>query len=410
MMADTQEELFDTEGDASEELSNGDDTTDVSPSFTLLGAPKDFAWELTDPVLGGIRGTNPHPGFGTFELNLNRSLADQLGPFFDSLETAPLTLTNINSIQDGAEGVYALYIDGKLSYVGKSNAQRGLKQRLKRHRRKLSNRKNVTVDDVRFKAAQIYSFSAFNVETLLLLLTRERAVKLAQEEYQHKIADWEAEQATIDSDKPARPVGRALTEEQREMRNAYQADHDAWKQRLREHRARKPKAPKLKDVKPPFLNNSGFGSNDTGAERDTQKTSPFDRSYPLDIDCLVDADAMSKERIPDEARRRRLPKTDTLLSALDWFSENVSFTFRVSDESKESLRNINVDTNELFAPAPMRTVLARISEQCPDDWTVTVMKGKVLAYEGQKKLKDVELHLRRGMEVEPNEGEAAAED
>ncbi|MGA9670218.1 MAG: GIY-YIG nuclease family protein, partial [Terracidiphilus sp.] len=325
-------------------------------------------------------------------------------------ETAPLTLVNIDKIQDGAEGVYALYIAGELSYVGKSNAQRGLKQRLKRHRRKLSNRKNIAVDDVQFKAAQIYSFSAFNVESLLLLLTRERAADIAQEKYQNDMAAWEAEQLAIDSAQPNKPAGRVLTDEQRETRNAYDTHYAKWKQRRREHRGQKPKAPKLKDVKPPFLNNSGFGSNDTGAERDTQKTSLFDRTYPLDLDCVVDADSMSEERVPDETRRRRLPKNDTLLSALDWFGENVSFTFRVSDESKESLRNITVNTNELFASAPMRTVLARISERCPDDWTVTVMKGKVLAYEGQKKLKDVELHLRRGMEVEPNEGEAAPED
>jgi hypothetical protein len=297
-----------------------------------------------------------------------------------------LTLDNISKIQDGAEGVYALYIDGELSYVGKSNAQKGLKQRLKRHRRKLSNRKNLTVDDVRFKTAQIYSFSAFNVETLLLLLTRERAVKLAEEEYQHKIAAWNEENAAIDGAKPAKPAGRPSTEEHREIRKTYEADHQAWKVRVLEHRKQKPKAPKLKDVKPPFLNNSGFGSNDTGAERDTQKTSLFDRHYPLDIDCFVDADYMSKERISDESRRRRLPKTDALLSALDWFGENVSFTFRVSDESKESLRCITVDTEELFPSAPMRTVLGRVSKCCPEGWTITIMKGKVLAYEGEKKL------------------------
>lgn len=80
------------------------------------------------------------------------------------------------------------------------------------------------------------------------------------------------------------------------------------------------------------------------------------------------------------------------------------------DESKESLRCITVDTEELFAPAPMRTVLGRVSKCCPEGWTITIMKGKVLAYEGEKKLKDVELHLRGGVEVEPDEVEAATED
>jgi hypothetical protein len=58
----------------------------------------------------------------------------------------------------------------------------------------------------------------------------------------------------------------------------------------------------------------------------------------------------------------------------------------------------------------MRTVLARISELCPSGWTITIMKGKVLIHEGEKNLKDVQLHLRLGQEVQPDEGTTAAED
>jgi hypothetical protein len=387
-----QEELFDA--DSTEQTTNGDDAADLAPSFIPLKEPRDFAWKLSDPTLGGLRGTNPHPGFGTFELNLNSSLAEQLGPFFDSLETAPLTSENIKKIKKGAEGVYALYIDRALSYVGKSNAKKGLKQRLTRHRRKLSNRENITVDDVQFKAAQIYSFSAFNVEGLLLLLTRERALHLLQGKYAHDLVAWETKQAAILAEKPSRSLELKYAE---------------WKELSQQHRAKRPKQPKIEDVKPPFLNNSGFGSNDTGTERDTQKTSLFDKEYPLDVDSVVDAQSMSIERTPEAARRKGLPASTSLLIALDWFGENVSFTFRVSVASKEPLRHVIVDVDTLFSPAPMRTVLARISRLCPSGWTITIMKGKVLIHEGEKNLKDVQLHLRSGQEVQPDEGKPAAE-
>jgi hypothetical protein len=218
---------------------------------------------------------------------------------------------------------------------------------------------------------------------------------LLEERYALDLVAWETKQSVIIADKPSKSL---------------ELEHIEWKRLSQQHRAQKPKQPKIEDVKPPFLNNSGFGSNDTGTERDTQKTSLFDKLYPLDVDSVVDAQSMSRERTSDASRRKSLPVNASLLTALDWFGENVSFTFRVSVASKESLRDVTVNTGALFAPAPMRTVLARISELCPSGWTITIMKGKVLIHEGEKNLKDVQLHLRLGQEVQPDEGTTAAED
>lgn len=70
---------------------------DVAEIPRLLESPQDFEWrEIPDEAPFSIKGVFKEPGFGTFELNLTRSLAQQLGPFFDSLAQVPLTADHVN--------------------------------------------------------------------------------------------------------------------------------------------------------------------------------------------------------------------------------------------------------------------------------------------------------------------------
>ena len=366
-------------------------------AFPLIEAPADFAWKITDPLLKAIKGTDEGRGFGTFELNLNRGLAEQLGPYFDSLSKAPLTPENIAKVPFGAEGAYALYLDGVLAYVGKSNSKRGLGERLARHRCKLSNRRGISPSRVEFKAAQIYSFSAFDVESLLLLLAQERRFELQCEDYKLRLVEWERESERFKGEsKPVKPKkkGKSL-EEYQELLTLHERELMAWSEGKCALKKRKPKNPKLDGVKPPFLNNSGFGSNDTGEERDTQKTSRFDEEFPIDLESRVDAFADAKlrrELLNEKAQKEPRCGVDgrcNLLQALDWFSENVSFTFRLGESRKEpDLLNLMAQPRRLLAADSVREVLSRISALLSDEWRITVLKGRVLLHKKRETFSD----------------------
>lgn len=94
------------------------------------------------------------PGFVAFELDLMKAVMDQLVPSLDALAGAPLTLSNAADLPDG-QGVYLLIYDGQVRYVGKTDAEAGLRTRMVRHVRKFEQRSNIKPDDVAFKAAQV---------------------------------------------------------------------------------------------------------------------------------------------------------------------------------------------------------------------------------------------------------------
>lgn len=382
------EELADAQSDA-RELTELDEDAEASQStIRILDASRDFAWELSDPVLGRIKGTDDGNGFGTFELNLDRSLAEQLGRFFDSLETAELTLENIQRIPDGSEGAYALYRGEKLIYVGKSNARRGLKTRLARHRKKLSNRIGISPSEIRFKAAQIFSFSAFNVEALLLLLARERLYKSEFEAFKVEDAQYRAALAVHEGKRPAKTDGTALLQ--------------AWKESGTQLRKARPKSPDPKKIKPPELNNSGFGSNDTGVERDTQETSKFDLAYPLDLQSVVDVFATANER---QDGKYNATSEASLRQALDWLSRNVCFTFRIDKKSDRSLLEGHTICLDILKADTMSNVMSKLSMVLPDQWRIVAMKGKVLV-SSRGGHKDVQAYFIQGGQREefPNTG------
>lgn len=106
-------------------------------------------------------------GFTAFELDLMKAVLDQLVPRLDNMEGAPLTLENAAGLPD-AQGVYILMHEGLVRYVGKTDAEAGLRTRLIRHVRKFEQRNNIQSTDVTFKAAQVFVLTAMDVESRLI--------------------------------------------------------------------------------------------------------------------------------------------------------------------------------------------------------------------------------------------------
>ena len=147
-----------------------------------------------------------------FEFDLSDALLTRLVRLLDGMEPTPLTAANAANIPEG-QGVYQLFHNGVLVYIGKTDSDAGLPQRLRRHVRSIQNRQNLDVVEVSFNAVRIFVFTAMDLETLLI-----------------------------------RSYGR------------------------------------------PGWNNSGFGSNDPGRNRDRTRLRPegFDARYPINVDRALD--------------------------------------------------------------------------------------------------------------------------
>lgn len=112
---------------------------------------------------------------GQFRLSITRALGDQLAEALDKLTPISLTQSNLDLLEKRAEderlasksGVYQLYQQGELVYVGK--ADKSLSMRLGNHLRKISGRRNISIDDMSFKCLYVAEdFSAVAPEKLLI--------------------------------------------------------------------------------------------------------------------------------------------------------------------------------------------------------------------------------------------------
>lgn len=126
-------------------------------------------------------------------------------------------------------------------------------------------------------------------------------------------------------------------------------------------------------AKPPEWNNSGFGSNDTGKERDTQKVSVFDQKYPLDLDGEIDLE----DAVPAGAV--------SLEAYLKWLGTQLKFTFRRQDPKSIPVRavrlsDINVNPAEMTRSTTLRDLLLAIHGVLPAGWVLTVLRGKLVLY------------------------------
>lgn len=117
--------------------------------------------ETTEP-----EGAPKFLGFEQFEFDLTDALINQLVTVLDNLEPAALDLRNVSKIPNG-QGVYQLWVDNQLEYVGKTDTDAGLTTRLAKHAHKISGRPTLR-GMVQFKAVQVLVFTAMELETLLI--------------------------------------------------------------------------------------------------------------------------------------------------------------------------------------------------------------------------------------------------
>lgn len=106
-------------------------------------------------------------GYVEFEFDLPGALLARLLEEFERLQAAPLNADSLQVVQE-EQGVYQLFLDDELVYVGKTDADAGLRKRLSRHAKKILHRANLEPDRVSFKAIRIYVFTALDLESELI--------------------------------------------------------------------------------------------------------------------------------------------------------------------------------------------------------------------------------------------------
>ena len=109
------------------------------------------------------------PGYAELELDLPEALLQALLKKLQETPAAALSSANTEALPE-AQGVYTLHLSQNADpiYVGKTDSDSGLKQRLSRHARKLIGRKNIVPEEVFFKAIRLYVFTAMDLETALI--------------------------------------------------------------------------------------------------------------------------------------------------------------------------------------------------------------------------------------------------
>lgn len=111
-------------------------------------------------------GASPQ-GFRSFEFDLPSALLEQLIGILDEMERASLEPATTGAIPN-AQGVYQLFHGEKLVYIGKTDAEAGLPQRLSRHAWAIQSRHNLDVSEMSFKAVEVLVFSAMDLESALI--------------------------------------------------------------------------------------------------------------------------------------------------------------------------------------------------------------------------------------------------
>jgi hypothetical protein len=119
-------------------------------------------------------------------------------------------------------------------------------------------------------------------------------------------------------------------------------------------------------------NNSGFGSNDPGRNRDGQQPAEFDKNFPVDIDFQLDDLPSGKVQLRDliQSMKARTPYL---------------------------IRNAAIPADiEVQVPkkATVRTILETAVKALPSGWQITVLHGRVVIYQEQKAY-DYKLEIMR---------------
>ncbi|MBO9561071.1 MAG: GIY-YIG nuclease family protein [Caulobacter sp.] len=102
-----------------------------------------------------------------FEFDLPAALLSRLIAVLDAMNSAPLNQMGLDGVPE-AQGVYQLFYDSKLVYIGKTDSEAGLRRRLERHAQKIQHRVGLQPGLVTYKAVRIFVFTAIDLETQLI--------------------------------------------------------------------------------------------------------------------------------------------------------------------------------------------------------------------------------------------------
>lgn len=105
--------------------------------------------------------------FEELEFDLPSALLGQLVKLFEEMPEGSLDASIVQEVED-AQGVYQLFLNGELVYIGKTDGQAGLRTRLLRHANRIRSRRNLDPNVIGFKAVRIYVFTAMDLEELLI--------------------------------------------------------------------------------------------------------------------------------------------------------------------------------------------------------------------------------------------------
>lgn len=106
-------------------------------------------------------------GYVEFEFELTQALLERLVEVFDGLTAAPLKQGIVDRVRD-KQGVYQLFFDGTLVYIGKTDGEAGIRTRLGRHAKKILHRKRLDPARVGFKAVRLFVFTVVDLEKQLI--------------------------------------------------------------------------------------------------------------------------------------------------------------------------------------------------------------------------------------------------
>ncbi len=106
-------------------------------------------------------------GYVDFEFDLPGALLSNLVRVLDGLLPATLAPDFLACVPE-AQGVYQLFLDARLTYIGKTDADAGLRSRLQRHYSKVQHRVSLDPSRISFKAIRIYVFTAVDLEAQLI--------------------------------------------------------------------------------------------------------------------------------------------------------------------------------------------------------------------------------------------------
>jgi hypothetical protein len=192
------------------------------------------------------------------------------------------------------QGVYQLLFDDELVYIGKTDAEAGLRGRLERHAWTVQHRQNLNPKKMTFKAVRVFVFTAMDLETQLIK--------------HYKSSPW---------------------------------------------------------------NNSGFGANDPGRNRDRTQVHPegFDAQFPIDIDQSISLNI----KMPASAAE-----------VLDAIKIAVPYVFRFERAARPK-RAAHADLTGTQVTVPTKNVTARstiaaVFKQIPKGWQATELPARVIIY------------------------------